>query len=107
MQDERTGDGLEVQERLAGAMMRRQAALSMRVAMVFVLLLLGLPLVNWLLPTVANANVMGFTASWLFLGVLFYPITWFLSGWFVRASDRIEAEIVQESRAVAVEGEGR
>ena len=77
--------------RLARAVMRRQAALSLRVASVFVVLILGLPLVNRFLPEVANAKIAGFTATWLFLGVLIYPVTVLLSAYFVRASDRIEA----------------
>lgn len=81
---------------LATAMMRRQAALSIRVAAVFLILIFGLPLVNWLLPQVAGAAVGGFTVTWLLLGVLFYPITWLLSGYFIRESDRIEARIAAE-----------
>lgn len=77
---------------LARAVMRRQAALSLRVAAVFLVLLLGLPLVNYALPDLANQPVLGFPATWLFLGVLFFPITWLLSAYFIRASDRIEAE---------------
>jgi len=34
--------------------------------------------------------------TWLILGVLFYPITWALSNYFVTRSDQIEAEITQE-----------
>ena len=71
---------------------RRQAGLSLRVAAVFLVLILGLPLVNQYLPDVASYAILGFPASWLFLGVLFYPITVFLSIYFVRKSDRIEAE---------------
>ena len=82
---------------LARAVMRRQAALSLRVAAVFLVLIFGLPLVNWLLPSVAEAKIGGFTFTWLLLGVLFYPITWLLSGYFIRESDRIEAQIVAEN----------
>jgi uncharacterized membrane protein (DUF485 family) len=81
---------------LARAMMRRQAALSIRVAAIFLILIFGLPLVNWLLPQIAEASVGGFTFTWLLLGVLFYPITWLLSGYFIRESDRIEAQIAAE-----------
>ena len=83
------------QARLAQAMMRRQGALSLRVASVFVILLLGLPLVNLYAPALAATPLFGFSASWLFLGVLFYPITILLSVYFVRHSDRIEAETAQ------------
>jgi hypothetical protein len=78
-------------ERLARAVMKRQAALSLQVAAIFVIILLGLPLVNGTMP-IANKLVGGFTASWLFLGVLFFPITCLLAVYFVRQSDRIEAE---------------
>lgn len=81
---------------LAKAMMQRQAALSIRVAAVFLILIFGLPLINWLLPQVAAASVGGFTFTWLLLGVLLYPITWLLSGYFIRESDRIEAQIAAE-----------
>ena len=78
--------------RLAHEVMKRQAALSIKVAVIFLVLLLGLPLVNFYLPDLANARVLGFTATWLFLAVLFYPITWLLSAYFIRESNRIEGE---------------
>ena len=88
----------EAEARLAGAMMRKQLALGVRVAAVFLLLLLGLPLFNAVLPNLANAQAGGFTLTWLLLGVLFYPLTWLLSAYFIRESDRIEAEIVAEHK---------
>jgi sterol desaturase/sphingolipid hydroxylase (fatty acid hydroxylase superfamily) len=87
---------------LAHRVMRRQAGLSLRVAAVFAVLLLGLPLVNALWPELANAEIGGFTATWLFLAVLFYPITVALSFYFVRKSDQIEAECT-DWRAVLAE----
>ncbi len=82
--------------RLSRLVMRRQAGLSLSVASVFLVMILGLPLVNRFLPAVASYPIFGFPASWLFLGVVFYPITVALSVYFVRKSDRIEAEIQQE-----------
>ena len=79
-------------------MVRRQSRLSLRIAAVFVLALVALPLVNLYLPDVAGARVGGFTLSWLLLAVLFYPFTVLLSALFVRGSDRIESEIVREER---------
>ncbi len=81
------------QGRLARALIRKQARLSLRVAAVFLVLILGLPLLNAILPDVMNESWFGgFTPTWLFLAVLFYPITVGLSFYFVAASDRIEAE---------------
>jgi uncharacterized membrane protein (DUF485 family) len=80
-------------EALLRAIMRRQARLSVRVAALFLLLVLGLPLVNQYGGSLAQTRVAGFSATWLFLGVLFYPITWVLSAYFVQASEGVEREI--------------
>jgi uncharacterized membrane protein (DUF485 family) len=77
---------------LAGILMRRQAALGLRVASVFLLLIFGLPFLTHFAPSLTQQPVFGFPLSWLILGILFYPITWALSAYFVRASERLEAE---------------
>jgi uncharacterized membrane protein (DUF485 family) len=89
--------------KLAHAVMQRQASLSLRVSAVFIVMLLGLPLVNAYLPNVANASMAGFTFSWLFLGVLFYPITWLLSSYFIRESNRIEDECADWRSVLGIE----
>lgn len=81
---------------LLRVIMRRQVRLSLRVAAIFLVLVLGLPLVNQFLPGVAQHPIAGFSATWLFLGLLFYPITWLLSAYFVRASDEVEEEIAAD-----------
>ena len=77
-------------------MMKKQLRLSLSVAIVFVIILVGLPLVNLYLPDLAKTPIMGFSLTWLILGVLFFPLTWFLSSWFVKGTERIDAEIVAE-----------
>lgn len=84
------------QEALLGRLMKKQARLSIGVACGFISLLIAIPLINTFAPTLAAKSVGGFTLSWLVLGVLFYPLTWLLSGYFVRRSDRIEEEMVRE-----------
>ena len=96
------GEGADRGE-LARKIMRRQAALGLRVAAVFVLILVGLPLLNLYLPDVMATKVGGFSLTWLLLAVLFYPITWVLSWSFVKGSDRIEAAIVAELRGVVAD----
>lgn len=90
----RTPAGSQDRRELARLMIRRQSALSLRLAAVFILALVALPLVNLYVPELAEARVGGFTLSWLLLAVLFYPFTVLLSAIFVRGSDRIESEIV-------------
>jgi uncharacterized membrane protein (DUF485 family) len=89
----------EEARRLASRLMREQATLGLRVAAVFVLLLVGLPLANLYLPSLGGTRVLGFTLTWLLLGILFYPVTWFLSAYFVKESDRIEARHARELSA--------
>ncbi|MDR3690643.1 MAG: hypothetical protein P4L46_14795 [Fimbriimonas sp.] len=76
--------------------MRRQAGLSLKVAAIFIAILVVLPLFNLFAPTLAAKTVVGFPLSWLILAILFYPLTWALSNFFVTQSDRIEAEIAKE-----------
>lgn len=86
------------QRRLAQAVMRRQLSLSIKIAAVFLIILMGLPLVNYFMPGMANLPVFGFTVTWLFLAVLFYPVTWILSWVFIRQSNVIEADIAATMR---------
>ncbi len=83
-------------DRLMHSVMRRQAQLILMVAAVFIVVLVFIPLFNLLAPDVAAKSIVGFPLTWLLLGVLFYPITWALSAYFVKKSDQIEAEISQE-----------
>jgi uncharacterized membrane protein (DUF485 family) len=96
----RTGEPPEISEeqaeKITTMVMRRQMGLSLRVASIFILLLFGLPLVNTYAPELANTHVFGFTLTWLILGVLVYPIAVLLSYYFVKSSDRIEAEAHRE-----------
>ena len=92
---------------LAGLLMRRQAALSMRAALVFLVVILGVPLVNHYAKDLGQTPVLGFPFSWFLLGLLFYPITWLLSAYFVKASEQLEAhdaEMVRSERHL--EGKG-
>ena len=94
------------QGRLARYVMRRQGALSLRVASVFFVLIVGIPLGNYFLPAWANAPIAGFTVTWFFLGVVIYPITIGLSAYFVKKSDAIEAECADWRKAL-IEEEAR
>ena len=89
-----TTSGPRNRRELAEEMIRRQSALSVRLALVFVGALILLPLLNLYEAEMMAGRVAGFTWSWLLLAVLFYPFTVLLSALFVRGSDRIEAEIV-------------
>ena len=84
-------------EQLMQSVMWRQARLSISVAGVFIALLILIPLFNLFAPGLAATPVMGFPLTWLLLGVLFYPITWGLSAYFVKRSDKLESGIAKEN----------
>ena len=86
-------------EDLMNRVMRRQAGLSLQVAAVFIAILILLPLFNLFAPELAATSIAGFPLTWLILGVVFYPITWVLSNYFVKKSDQIESDISKEEMA--------
>jgi uncharacterized membrane protein (DUF485 family) len=73
-------------------LMRRQLGLSILCAAAFLLVLLGLPLLNYFVPDLMAARVGGFTISWLILGVLMFPYVWLISGYFIKNSLKMEAD---------------
>jgi uncharacterized membrane protein (DUF485 family) len=83
---------------LLARVLKRQSRLGLAVAAVFVVVLVGLPLANMFSPASVEFKVGGFTATWLFLGVLFYIVTAGLAFVFVNASNKIEDETISEYR---------
>jgi uncharacterized membrane protein (DUF485 family) len=75
-------------------LMRRQLTLSIACAAAFLLVLLGLPLANYLYPEFMARRLFGFTLSWLILGVLMFPLVWIIAWIFIRSSISLENEEV-------------
>ena len=76
--------------------MRRQLRLSIACAATFLVALLGLPLANYFFPELMAWRVLGFTLSWLILGVLFFPLVWAIAWVFIRRSIALEEQEVNE-----------
>lgn len=72
--------------------MRRQLQLSVGCAATFLAALLGLPLLNYYAPELMARRVAGFTLSWLVLGILFFPLVWAISYYFIKRSIALEKE---------------
>ena len=87
---------------LVNRLMKKQGALSLRIAAVFVALLIGVPLFNLYEPGLAATSEFGFTLAWLLLGVIFFPITWVLSAYFVKESNALESQIANDERSHSV-----
>ncbi len=73
----------------------RQLTLSLAVAATFLTTLFAIPLFNYFLPTVATITVLGFTVSWLFVGVLIYPLIWGLAYYFVGTCKKYEDDFTR------------
>jgi len=78
------------------SLMRRQLRLSISCAAAFLLVLLGLPLANYFLPDLMAIRVVGFTLSWLILGIGFFPAVWLIAWFFIRRSIALEDAEVSE-----------
>jgi uncharacterized membrane protein (DUF485 family) len=78
-------------------LMRRQLRLSIACAGTFVVVLLGLPLLNYFLPELMSTRVGGFTLSWLILGVLFFPFVWVIAWVFIKRSIALEQDEAREA----------
>ncbi len=83
-------------------LMRRQLRLSVSCAAAFMSALLGLPLANYFLPELMASRVGGFTAAWLALGVLFFPLVWVIAWVFIRRSMALEEQDVERARGTRV-----
>ena len=77
------------------SLMRRQLSLSTACAATFLVVLLGLPLLNYFLPDLMATRVAGFTLTWLILGVLFFPFVWIISWTFIKRSIALEEDEVK------------
>lgn len=80
-------------------LMRRQLKLSIACALAFLVVLFGLPLANYFAPALMATRVMGFTLSWLILGVLFFPAVWIISWYFIKRSIWLEEDEVRQVKS--------
>jgi uncharacterized membrane protein (DUF485 family) len=78
------------------SLMRRQLRLSILCAAAFLVVLLGLPLANYYFPEFMAQRVLGFTLTWLILGVGFFPAIWAIAFYFIKRSIALEEEEVAE-----------
>ena len=82
-------DFIHSEEFLRG-LMKNQFKLSATCAGAFLMLLFGLPVLNYLAPELMARRVGGFTLSWLLLGILFFPYVWIIAKWFIVRSIALE-----------------
>lgn len=85
-------------EAFLSSLMRRQLKLSIGCGAAFLVVLLGMPIANYLHPQFMATRVAGFTLSWLVLGVLFFPAVWIIAWIFIRRSMGLEENEVERAR---------
>ena len=83
-------------EEFLRSLMRKQLRLSVTCAATFLVALLGLPLLNYFFPELMATRIFGFTLTWFLLGVLFFPLVWLISWFFIRRSIALESAEVAE-----------
>ena len=76
-------------------LIRRQLRLGVSVAAVFLIILLGLPLMNLGFPGLEQMHVLGLPMAWLGLAMLIYPFVWVLAWYFVVTSRKYEDEFTE------------
>ncbi len=81
------------------SLMRRQLSLSITCAAMFLVALLGLPLLNYFAAPLMATRVAGFTLTWLIAGVLFFPFVWIISFVFIKRSIALEEDEVTQVNA--------
>lgn len=84
-------------EKFLHELMRRQLKLSISCAAAFLILLFGMPLLNYFAPEFMAQRVGGFTLSWLMLGVLFFPYVWIIARVFITRSMALEDDEVRHA----------
>jgi uncharacterized membrane protein (DUF485 family) len=84
------------------SLMSKQLKLSIGCAAMFLVALLGLPLLNYFAPELMARRIFGFTLTWFLLGIAFFPLVWVISFYFIRRSIALEEE---EVKSVKRDGE--
>jgi len=83
-------------EEFLHSLMRKQLKLSIACAMSFLLVVLGLPLMNYIFPELMAERIGGFTLTWFVLGIGFFPAVWCIAFYFIKRSIALENEEVAE-----------
>ena len=82
-------------EEFLRSLMQKQLKLSIACAAAFLVVLLGLPLANYVYPEFMAKRVFGFTLTWFLLGIGFFPAVWVISYVFIKRSIALEEEEVR------------
>ena len=77
------------------SMMRSQLALALRLLVILISILAGVPLLFLLEPQLRTYRVAGVPIGWLIIGGAFYPLFTIFAGVYVRRAERNESEFIE------------
>jgi hypothetical protein len=84
----------EVGDTLVRGLMRAQLGLALRLGVTLAALIVAIPLLGSLFPSIAEATVWGVRLNWIVLGVSLYPILYLTGATFVRLAEQSEREFM-------------
>jgi uncharacterized membrane protein (DUF485 family) len=76
-------------------LIRRQISLSLGIALIFLSVLLGLPLLYAVVPELGLVQVLGLPLHWIVLAVVMYPFLWLLAAYYIREAGEREDEFTR------------
>lgn len=98
----------EVGDTLVRGLMRAQLGLALRLGVTLTALIVAIPLLGSMFPSIAEATVWGVRLNWIVLGIALYPVL-YLTGWiYVRLAEQSEREfmsVVDDDSGAAADGD--
>lgn len=85
----------QVGDALVRGLVRAQLGLALRLALVVVCIVGGIPLLNAVFPDLAALTVLGIRLNWLVLAVLVYPLLYGVGRVYVRLAEQGERDFVR------------
>lgn len=84
----------EVGDALVRGLMRAQLGLALRLALGVLAVIVAIPLVGSLFPSLTEVTVAGIRLNWLVLAVLLYPLLYVAGRLYVRFAEQAEHDFV-------------
>lgn len=84
----------EVGDALVRGLMRAQLGLGLRLGGALLVVAATIPMVFWLMPSVADADVFGIRLPWLVLGLLAFPLLYLTGRLYVHLAEQAERDFM-------------
>jgi len=85
----------EVGDALVRGLVRAQLGLALRLATLVGLVVLAIPLLGSIFPTLETVTIFGVRANWMILGIGLYPMFYLAGRLFVRLAEQSERDFIR------------